>query len=81
MIVRRKKNKSMQQLLPVSPSCHPTIIIYKKGTYTNVHECMCECVVCLYKREREKVCMCVCIYTNKLNLTSEEDNIVAETLR
>ena len=66
-----------------------TIIIYKKDTYRNVHECVCECVVCMYKRERERererekvyVCVCVCICTNKLNLTSEEGNIVAETLR
>ena len=33
------------------------------------------------EKEREKVYMCVCICTNKLNLKSEEDNIVAETLR
>ena len=80
MTVGRRKNKNMQKL-PVSPSCYPTIIINKKDTYRNVHECVCECVVCIYKRERERKYIYVCIYTNKLNLTSEEDNIVAEMLR
>ena len=39
--------------------------------------------VCISEKEREKKRMyiCVCICTNKLNLTSEEDNTVAERLR
>ena len=81
MIVGRRKNKNMQQLLPVSPSCRSTIIINKKDTYRNIHECVCKCLVCMYKRERERKYICVCICTNKLNLTSEEGNIVTETLR
>ena len=64
MIVGRRKNKNMQQLLPVSPSCRPTIIINKKDIHRNVHECVCECVVCMYKREREteKVYIYICLY-------------------
>ena len=69
----------MQQLPPISPPCRPTIIINKKDSYRNVYER----VVCIYKRERgrESIYICVCICTNKMNLKSEEDNIVAETLR
>ena len=33
------------------------------------------------EKERERKYICVCICTNKLNLTSEEDNIVPKTLR
>ena len=38
MIEGRRKNKNMQQLLPVSPCCHPTIIINKRDTYRNVRD-------------------------------------------
>ena len=47
--------------------------------YMNV--CASVLYVCISEKEREKVYICMCICTNKLNLTSEEDNIVAKTLR
>ena len=39
------------------------------------------CCVYVGARKRERKYICVRICTIKLNLTSEEDNIVAETLR
>ena len=43
--------------------------------------CVSVLYVCISEKERQRKYIYACIYTNKLNLTSEEDNIVAETLR
>ena len=42
--------------------------------------CVSVLYVCINEKERERKYMCVGICTNKLNLTSEEGNIVAESL-
>ena len=39
----------------------PIIIIYKQDTYRNVHECVCECVICMYQREREREKVYACV--------------------